>query len=65
MSSHGGELVDWFLTIRPDPINVVVRCAYSHHPWRANFDAQLALPSLYEENSRWMDFQKHCAERSG
>jgi hypothetical protein len=43
--------------------DLVVRCTYSY-PWRAIFDAQLALPLLYGENARWVDFRKYYAERS-
>jgi len=42
--------------------DLLVRCTYSH-PWRAIFDAQLALPLMYGENARWVDFQKYYAER--
>lgn len=58
--ANGTSLSRLFASPRSE---IIVRCTYSH-PWRAVFDARLALPLLYGENARWVDFQKYYAERS-
>ena len=57
---EGTTLSRLFASPRSD---LVVRCTYSY-PWRAIFDARLALPLLHGENARWEDFQKYYTERS-
>ncbi|CAG7931727.1 unnamed protein product [Penicillium olsonii] len=42
--------------------DLVVRCTYSF-PWRAIFDARLALPLMYGQSVQWAAFQKYHAER--
>ncbi|KAJ5458588.1 hypothetical protein N7475_009976 [Penicillium sp. IBT 31633x] len=55
---NGTPLSSLFVSPRSD---LVVRFTYSY-PWRATFDAQLALPFLFGESARWVDLEKYHAE---
>ncbi|CAI7654301.1 unnamed protein product [Penicillium bialowiezense] len=59
LPANGPSLSRLFASPRSE---LVVRCTYSY-PWRAKFDAQLALPLMYGENADWMEFQKYYAKR--